>query len=683
MTDTPPFTVVAVEGPDQATGHPGARGAVPGLREGAARPAVDRDRRPDAAPPAVARRPPHLWRVGRRCCALAARAGDLVPGRPRRRAPRDRAGQPGPGRPALRHADAVGGDPVPHAGRGRPGAPAHPARVPLRRRGRGRVDGRRARPGAHAPRRLPAAGRLELARPPQRDRRRRWRGSTAWTSRSSTTIESAVLRVRPRRDHRRGAGHPRPLAVRAAVGAPRPAPGVAPRADAGHARCSPTAGSTPTRRSPTSSTSSGEGFAGIVEPGHAAVRFTNPTNGGDVLPTIRAEIHRVAPRRARPRRGARSGRRCSRCSTAPAPSPSASTRGPSPAATCSSCRPGSRSPFVSEAGASDSDSGALDLFRFSDAPIFEALNLVQHRPTPSTPRKDHSMKLATVRIVRRAPDRAPSASTATTLVDSAHATSARSSPTPDWRSSAAAAGAAVSLGRRRELRARWCPAGQGRVRRAQLPQPHPRRWAGTCPSTRPCSPSSPTRLDRRDRRHRAARRDRRVRLGGRARRRHRQHPCAAPTTPRRRRRSPASPSSTTSPAATGSSAPGSGCRARTGTPPLRSGPWLVTPDELPGGVRPTLAMHLQVDGERHAVGHHGRPALRPGRARCEYVSTMVRLNPGDIIATGTPGGVGHARKPARYLDGRRERRHRDRRHRPAGEPRRRRHDGRLMARTSS
>jgi acylpyruvate hydrolase len=38
-------------------------------------------------------------------------------------------------------------------------------------------------------------------------------------------------------------------------------------------------------------------------------------------------------------------------------------------------------------------------------------------------------------------------------------------------------------------------------------------------------------------------------------------------------------------------------------------------------------------------------------ALVEYVSTMVRLNPGDLIATGTPGGVGHARKPARYLAG--------------------------------
>jgi gentisate 1,2-dioxygenase len=37
-----------------------------------------------------------------------------------------------------------------------------------------------------------------------------------------------------------------------------------------------------------------EGFGGAVEPGHAAVRFTNPATGADVLPTIRAEMHRIA-----------------------------------------------------------------------------------------------------------------------------------------------------------------------------------------------------------------------------------------------------------------------------------------------------------------------------------------------------------------------------------------------------
>jgi gentisate 1,2-dioxygenase len=38
-----------------------------------------------------------------------------------------------------------------------------------------------------------------------------------------------------------------------------------------------------------------EGFPATVELGHAAVRFTNPTTGGDVLPTIRCEFHRLRP----------------------------------------------------------------------------------------------------------------------------------------------------------------------------------------------------------------------------------------------------------------------------------------------------------------------------------------------------------------------------------------------------
>lgn len=38
-----------------------------------------------------------------------------------------------------------------------------------------------------------------------------------------------------------------------------------------------------------------EGHPGVLEPGHAAVRFSNPTTGGDVMPTIRAEFHRLLP----------------------------------------------------------------------------------------------------------------------------------------------------------------------------------------------------------------------------------------------------------------------------------------------------------------------------------------------------------------------------------------------------
>ena len=46
-----------------------------------------------------------------------------------------------------------------------------------------------------------------------------------------------------------------------------------------------------------------EGYPGVVEPGHAAIRYINPTTGGDVMSTIRAQFHRLragtqsAPRR--------------------------------------------------------------------------------------------------------------------------------------------------------------------------------------------------------------------------------------------------------------------------------------------------------------------------------------------------------------------------------------------------
>ncbi|MFB7108632.1 cupin domain-containing protein [Streptomyces sp. NPDC056190] len=117
-----------------------------------------------------------------------------------------------------------------------------------------------------------------------------------------------------------------------------------------------------------------EGFGGTVEPGHAAVRYSNPHDGSDVLPTIRAEFHRIA-------RGAE---------TAPLRETGSSvyqvfdgsgvvtvgdkswtvTRGDLFVVP-------SWEPFSarSEAGATDSDEGALDLFRFSDAPVFEALKL--------------------------------------------------------------------------------------------------------------------------------------------------------------------------------------------------------------------------------------------------------------------------------------------------------------------
>jgi len=45
-----------------------------------------------------------------------------------------------------------------------------------------------------------------------------------------------------------------------------------------------------------------EGQPATVEQGHAAIRYINPTNGGDVMPTIRAEFHRLRPGTATPSR---------------------------------------------------------------------------------------------------------------------------------------------------------------------------------------------------------------------------------------------------------------------------------------------------------------------------------------------------------------------------------------------
>lgn len=74
------------------------------------------------------------------------------------------------------------------------------------------------------------------------------------------------------------------------------------------------------------------------------------------------------------------------------------------------------------------------------------------------------------------------------------------------------------------------------------------------------------------------------------------------------------------------------------------GPVLVTSDEFaPGGL-----LRCEVDGE--TVQSTPTDDLVFGPAELvSYISRIVTLNPGDVIATGTPGGVGHARKPPRYL----------------------------------
>lgn len=111
----------------------------------------------------------------------------------------------------------------------------------------------------------------------------------------------------------------------------------------------------------------GEGHAVTLSPGHAAVRFTNPTSGGDVLPTIRTEMHRL-------RAGARTlVRREVGSSVFQVFDGSGDVQ------------VGERTwnvergdlfvvpswaPFAARA----SGAASLDLFRFGDAPIFEALH---------------------------------------------------------------------------------------------------------------------------------------------------------------------------------------------------------------------------------------------------------------------------------------------------------------------
>ena len=112
---------------------------------------------------------PHVWRWSD-LYPLAARAGDLVP--VGRGGERRAIALANPGLAGTPYATPTLWAAIQYLGaRGdRAGTPALAERVPLRRRGRGRLDGRERRPGADVPRRLPADPGLELPRPPQRHR---------------------------------------------------------------------------------------------------------------------------------------------------------------------------------------------------------------------------------------------------------------------------------------------------------------------------------------------------------------------------------------------------------------------------------------------------------------------------------------------------------------------------------
>ncbi|PHY19961.1 fumarylacetoacetate hydrolase family protein [Caulobacter sp. BP25] len=77
-----------------------------------------------------------------------------------------------------------------------------------------------------------------------------------------------------------------------------------------------------------------------------------------------------------------------------------------------------------------------------------------------------------------------------------------------------------------------------------------------------------------------------------------------------------------------------------------TGPWLVTKDEV-GDVE-NLGMWLKVNGELFQNGSTKTMVFKPAFL-VSYVSRFMSLQPGDIISTGTPPGVGMGQKPPRYL----------------------------------
>lgn len=76
------------------------------------------------------------------------------------------------------------------------------------------------------------------------------------------------------------------------------------------------------------------------------------------------------------------------------------------------------------------------------------------------------------------------------------------------------------------------------------------------------------------------------------------------------------------------------------------GPMLVTLDELADP--DDLQVRCEVNGQPMQDGRTSDLIWGPVEL-VRYISTIVRLEPGDVISTGTPGGVGHARDPQVFL----------------------------------
>lgn len=76
------------------------------------------------------------------------------------------------------------------------------------------------------------------------------------------------------------------------------------------------------------------------------------------------------------------------------------------------------------------------------------------------------------------------------------------------------------------------------------------------------------------------------------------------------------------------------------------GPWLVTKDEVPNVQE--LKLWLDVNGKRMQTGHTSTMVFSVAHL-VSYISHFMILEPGDVITTGTPPGVGFGMKPPVYL----------------------------------
>ncbi|HCF74067.1 MAG TPA: fumarylacetoacetate hydrolase family protein [Arenicellales bacterium] len=76
------------------------------------------------------------------------------------------------------------------------------------------------------------------------------------------------------------------------------------------------------------------------------------------------------------------------------------------------------------------------------------------------------------------------------------------------------------------------------------------------------------------------------------------------------------------------------------------GPWMVTRDEVPDPQ--ALAIWLEVNGHRYQEGNTAT-MIFSARTIVSYLSQCMSLQPGDVIATGTPPGVGQGQNPQVFL----------------------------------